>query len=252
MDFLDNDMEDIDDMEAVPALRKRIQKLQIKQLEQQRELDRADRMLKAQSSINRDLNTELETLKARYTADKSTLQKKVDDMEHVATKRTARIKTFEAQVKQSMRSARNDISYGLKGDDGAMATNGSQTVADSALAHPDVDFEPGENILEIYIVEATLLNGDAIPPGSIMVGGEATTLSPDSTTFVMCDFYDYETQTTPIMTGLAPQYNFAATYKIETESMFFMRYLSTETLELELNLARMADFYKIGVLFKPT
>ena len=123
-------MEDIDDMEAVPALRKRIQKLQIKQLEQQRELDRADRMLKAQSSINRDLNTELETLKARYTADKSTLQKKVDDMEHVATKRTARIKTLEAQVKQSMRSARNDISYGLKGDDGAMATNGSQTVAD--------------------------------------------------------------------------------------------------------------------------
>ena len=188
VDFLDNDMEDIDDMEAVPALRKRIQKLQIKQLEQQRELDRADRMLKAQSSINRDLNTELETLKARYTADKSTLQKKVDDMEHVATKRTARIKTLEAQVKQSMRSARNDISYGLKGDDGAMATNGSQTVADSALAHPDVDFEPGENILEIYIVEATLLNGDAIPPGSIMVGGEATTLSPNSTTFVMCDF----------------------------------------------------------------
>ena len=55
VDFLDNDMEDIDDMEAVPALRKRIQKLQIKQLEQQRELDRADRMLKAQSSINRDL-----------------------------------------------------------------------------------------------------------------------------------------------------------------------------------------------------
>ena len=63
VDFLDNDMEDVDDMEAVPALRKRIQKLQIKQLEQQRELDRADRMLKAQSSINRDLNTELELLK---------------------------------------------------------------------------------------------------------------------------------------------------------------------------------------------
>ena len=43
-------------------------------------------------------------LKSRYTADKSTLQKKVDDMEHVASKRTARIKTLEAQVKQSMKS----------------------------------------------------------------------------------------------------------------------------------------------------
>ena len=51
------------------------------------------------------------------------------------------------------------------------------------------------------------------------------------------------------MAGLAPQYNFAATYKIETESMFFMQYLYTETLELELNLARMADVYKIGVCF---
>ena len=66
----------------------------------------------------------------------------MDDRKQVATKRTARIKTLEAQVKQSLRSARNGISYGLKGDEGAMATNGSQTVADSALAHPDVDFEP--------------------------------------------------------------------------------------------------------------
>jgi hypothetical protein len=30
----------------------------------------------------------------------------------------------------------------------------------------------------------------------------------------MIDFYDYESQTTPLMTGVSPDYNMAATFKV--------------------------------------
>ena len=43
------------------------------------------------------------------------------------------------------------------------------------------------------------------------------------------------------MNGLCPEYNFAATYKVEVDS-FFLRYLAGESLTLELNVAKQADF----------
>ena len=58
--------DDADDIETVPALRAKTQNLQIKILEQVRELERSERMLQAQSSINRDINTELEALQKRF------------------------------------------------------------------------------------------------------------------------------------------------------------------------------------------
>ena len=64
LDFLSRD--DADDIETVPALRAKTQNLQIKILEQVRELERSERMLQAQSSINRDINTELEALQKRF------------------------------------------------------------------------------------------------------------------------------------------------------------------------------------------
>ena len=249
VDFLDKDAFEngnVDEMEVVPALRRKVQTLQIKTLEQVRELERADRMLKAQSSIKRDLNTELETLKARYTGDRTTLQKKVDDMEHVAAKRSARVKTLEAQLKQFIRNGGANVNnIGLKADEGEDGPNVGTISASPGLASGDQDFEPGENLLEVYVVNGTFLDPKDISPGAVMFAGRSVSLDEDATTFIMCDFYDYETQTTPIMTGLSPQYNFAATYKVEVDH-FFLRHLSSESLVLEINLARHADFELVG------
>ena len=245
VDFLDGEFDQADDMQAVPALKRKVQTLQIKILEQVRELERADRMVKAQSSINRDLNTELEALKSRYTSDRSTLQKKVDDMEHVASKRTARVKTLEAQLKQFMRSGGANVDLSMMPTENSGVEARGTISATSGLASDAADFEPGENILEIYIVNASFAKPDDVAAGAIMFGGKSTRLNDDATTFVMCDFYDYETQTTPIMSGLNPQYNFAATYKVEVDH-FFLRHISSESLVLEVNLARHADFELVG------
>jgi hypothetical protein len=40
-------------------------------------LERSERMLQAQSSINRDINTELESLQKRFNGESSTLRKKI-------------------------------------------------------------------------------------------------------------------------------------------------------------------------------
>lgn len=98
LDFLNRD--DADNIETVPALRAKTQNLQIKILEQVRELERSERMLQAQSSINRDINTELESLQKRFNGESSTLHQRCNDLEILSSKRLQRIKVLEAQLKQ--------------------------------------------------------------------------------------------------------------------------------------------------------
>jgi protein fantom len=97
------------------------------------------------------------------------------------------------------------------------------------------EFGPGENLLEVWIVDATL---------------DPAKVDPHALTFVMCDFYDYETQTTPLLSGLTPAFNFSATFKVEVDH-FFLRFLSSESLTLELNRARHADFELLGQVTVP-
>ena len=247
LDFLEKT--DADDLETVPALRSKAQNLQIKILEQVRELERSERMLQAQSSINRDINTELEALQKRFNSESSTLHKRCSDLEILASKRLQRIKTLEAQLKQYIAVSRDG--RGLAASGAALMLDGNSgagtaIAAKSNMLAPGMTFEPGENLLEVFVVSGSFAPGiGAGHAGSIMFNGESVGLTEDSTTFVMCDFYDYETQTTPLLLGLSPQYNFSATYKLETDH-FFLRYLSTDSLILEINLARNADFQLIA------
>ena len=130
--------------------------------------------------------------------------------------------------------------------------DGNAVPAASLAMVPGMSFEPGENLLEVFVVSGTFVGSGsqggtsaALPSSSIVFNGQSVALNGDSTTFVMCDFYDYETQTTPLLLGLNPQYNFSATYKVETDH-FFLRFLSTDSLVLEINLARNADFQLVA------
>jgi hypothetical protein len=65
-------------------------------------------------------------------------------------------------------------------------------------------------------------------------------LLPGSSTFVVIDFFDYESQTTSLLSGLKPQWDFAATYKITVDD-FLLRFLATGDVTLELNMVRIAQ-----------
>ena len=58
----------------------------------------------------------------------------------------------------------------------------------AACFTPDLAFEPGENMMEVYVVEAQL---------------DKATLGPHDTTFALVDFYEFETQTSPFAAGIS-------------------------------------------------
>ena len=87
------------------------------------------------------------------------------------------------------------------------------------------DLNPDENLLEIWVKHATVREG---------------LLTPGSSSFVVVDFFDYESQTTGLLTGNKPAWDFAATFKLVVDD-FLLRYLATDVITLELNMACQGD-----------
>ena len=46
-------------------------------------------------------------------------------------------------------------------------------------------------------------------------------ISAGASSFFVVDFYDFESQATPLLTGLNPRFDFATTYKITIDDLFF-------------------------------
>ena len=152
LDFLEKT--DADDLETVPALRSKAQNLQIKILEQVRELERSERMLQAQSSINRDINTELEALQKRFNNESSTLHKRCSDLEILLPNvysASRLLKHSSSSTLLGCHTWRPFFSRWLK----AKAPSLSRT---TCLA-PGMTFEPGENLLEVFVVSGSFAMG---------------------------------------------------------------------------------------------
>lgn len=80
---------------------------------------------------------------------------------------------------------------------------------------------PDENLLEVWVKSASIRDV-VIPPGT--------------SSFLVIDFFDYESQTTALASSNKPQWDFAATFKLIIDD-FLLRYLATDVLTLELNTA---------------
>jgi hypothetical protein len=83
--------------------------------------------------------------------------------------------------------------------------------------------KPDENIMEVWIKGAVIKEG---------------ILTPGSSSFIVIDFFDFESQTTSLLSGSTPHWDFAATYKLIVDD-FLLRYLSTDVITLELNMVRV-------------
>ncbi|CAB1116161.1 unnamed protein product [Ectocarpus sp. CCAP 1310/34] len=194
-----------------------------------RELERAERMLKAQMSINRDLHVELEEACRRSTLDRGELGQKLRDFEALALERLTVINRLEAQVKQLLYGPARRQRLGAPGDASAAQMEQEQ---ESALLSElaEGDFSADQNIVEVWVVGAEL---------------EPGVLSAGSSSFIVVDFFDFESQATPLLPGVSPAFDFATTFKVTVDD-FFLRFLGTEGLVLELNQARAADFELVG------
>ena len=63
--------------------------------------------------------------------------------------------------------------------------------------------------------------------------------------FVLIDFFDFESQPTKLHSGLVPNYNLATTFKVNVDDFFFA-FMTRESAVLEVNASRYSDYELLG------
>lgn len=94
--------------------------------------------------------------------------------------------------------------------------------------------ERGENLFEIHI-------------SKVVLSAEAAQSFGDQepATFCTYAFYDFELQTTPVVRGLNPAYNFTSQYLVRVDD-FLVQYVQKSTVTLELHHACGLDFETVA------
>jgi Ca2+-binding EF-hand superfamily protein len=252
LDFL----EDVDGLQDItmPMLKKKSQEVQILNLNLTKEVERLENMLKLQSNINRDLHKELESMVHKRDRDKREASEKSDDFEELAMRRLNKIHTLEAQIRElvygmAKKGAKHRPQMtGAGGEDlprniaglieemTATSDAGTDNVLLAELLEErNGEIDPDENLLEVWI------KGASVRDGIVM---------PGSSTFVVVDFFDYESQTTSLLSGSSPKWDFGATFKIAVDD-FLLRHLATDTITFELNMASQGDFSMLACCTAP-
>lgn len=97
-----------------------------------------------------------------------------------------------------------------------------------------IHLERGENLFEIHINKVTF-------------SSEVLRASGDKELVTFCTyaFYDFELQTTPIVRGLYPEYNFTSQYLVHVNDLF-LQYIQKNTVTLELHQAHSTDYETIA------
>jgi protein fantom len=231
-----------ENMVMLPVVKRKLEETQLLNLKLTQEVERLESMLKLQSGINRDLHKELEAQVMKRDKDKRDLIQRADDFEEMAMKRLEKIHSLEAQVRQLIYgTAKGRSAHGLANpvggllmDDAAQAmanaetgtlfSDGENPLLADLIDERGGDLNPDENLLEVWVKNSTIREG---------------VLAPGSSTFVVIDFFDYESQTTALVSGAKPEWDFAATFKIIVDD-FLLRHLAMDVLTLELNMVSWA------------
>ncbi|XP_053256073.1 protein fantom isoform X2 [Podarcis raffonei] len=200
-------------------LERSMRELQATHAETIQELEKTRNMLIVQHKINKDYQAEVESVTQKMEALRQDYEAKLEQYVHLLDVRAARIRKLEAQLK--------DIAYGTK-----QYKFKPEIMPDDPVDVFDetAHLERGENLFEIHIsrvifsAEAAKSFGDQEP-----------------TTFCTYAFYDFELQTTPVVRGLSPAYNFTSQYLIRVDD-FFLQYMQKNSSTLEIHHAYGLDF----------
>ncbi|XP_067407257.1 protein fantom isoform X3 [Emydura macquarii macquarii] len=196
-----------------------MRELQATHAETVQELEKTRNMLIVQHKINKDYQTEVEAVTQKMEDLQQDYELKLEQYVHLLDIRAARIRKLEAQLK--------DIAYGTK-----QYKFRPEILPEDPVDEFDetVHLERGENLFEIHIskvifsTEAVHSFGDQEPA-----------------TFCTYAFYEFELQTTPVVHGLNPSYNFTSQYLVRVDD-FFLQYIQKSTITLEVHRAFGTDY----------
>uniref|UniRef100_A0A061R9T6 Protein fantom n=1 Tax=Tetraselmis sp. GSL018 TaxID=582737 RepID=A0A061R9T6_9CHLO len=193
--------------------------------EDKSELDKVRKLLEHEEEKALALQAQLEELRANYEHEISDKDKKLRDTDRIGHRQVERL---EERIRKLEAQLRNAYSQGWKkGGVRSSAANGSFAVdLDEELS----DLAPSENIFELHLASAAL-DEDAVgrnPP-----------------TFLTVDFFEHETQASSVVSSTAPEYDHTIQYVLQADT-FFLEYLDTKSLVVELNRSKGWDFEVIG------
>ncbi|XP_033116274.1 protein fantom-like isoform X2 [Anneissia japonica] len=221
--------QDLDFLERVDEevnrdLKKQVITLQAEHADTINELEKTRNMLILQHKINRDYQAEVENSTHRLEEYKTEYDTKLEEYSQLLDIRAARIKKLERQLR--------DIAYGTK----QYKIADAEVLMDDEMEEVDesVKLERGQNLMEIHIQK-------------IEYSQEGLRVLDDSNpaTFVTYEFFEYELQSTPVVKGSRPVFDFTSQY-IVTVDDFLLHHIMKESTTLEVHQAIGTEFRTIA------
>ncbi|XP_016076539.1 PREDICTED: protein fantom [Miniopterus natalensis] len=211
------------DNKSSKDLERAMRELQATHAETVQELEKTRNMLIMQHKINKDYQMEVEAVTQKMENLQQDYELRVEQYVHLLDVRAARIQKLEAQLK--------DIAYGTK-----QYKFKPEILPDDSVDEFDetIHLERGENLFEIHINKVTF-------------SSEVLQASGDKEPVTFCTyaFYDFELQTTPIVRGLHPEFNFTSQYLVHVNDLF-LHYIQKNTVTLEVHQAYSTDYETIA------
>ncbi|XP_027029023.2 protein fantom isoform X1 [Tachysurus fulvidraco] len=200
-----------------------LKELQATYAETVQELEKTRNMLIIQHKINKDYQAEVEAVTQRMNDLKLDNELKQEKLAQILDMRAAKIKKLEAQLK--------DIAYGTK----AHVFRPDITEDDVTDEFDEtVHLARGENLLEIHLGTA------CFSPETLDSLGDK-----DPSTFCTYAFYDFELQSTAVVRGQQPVYNFTSQYLVKVDDLL-LHYIHSSSITVEVQLAEGLTFHTIA------
>lgn len=200
-----------------------MRELQLTHAETVQELEKTRNMLIVQHKINKDYQTEVEAVTQKMESLQKDYELKLEQYVHLLDIRAARIRKLEAQLR--------DIVYGTKPH---------KSRSEILPGDPVDEFDEtlhlgrGENLFEIHISKVIFSSGAMHAFGD-----------HEPATFCTYAFYDFELQTTPVVYGHTPSYDFTSQYLVQADDCF-LHYIQRNSITLEVHHAYGTDYETVA------
>ena len=192
------------------------------------DLEKLQRVLDLQDKINTDYKAELDAQKLKFAQMRREYDYKLQEANRTLATRAERVRILETRLRNQVYSlSRNSQRDGNLKDSmiqgsglggGGIDDDNESVMSDGLL---DDDIGDGQNVFELTIRELTL---------------DASVMADSSTppaTFFTYDFFEHETQTTPVVSGTQQRLEYTSQFMVKVDA-FFLNYLATKTMKLEL------------------
>ncbi|NXX50675.1 FTM protein, partial [Tricholaema leucomelas] len=204
-------------------LERSMRELQLTHAETVQELEKTRNMLIVQHKINKNYQTEVEAVTRKMESLRQDYDLRLEQSAHLLDIRAARIRKLEAQLR--------DIVYGTKPHKSKPEISSGEPVDEF---NETVYLERGENLFEIHISKVIF------SAGAINTFGDR-----EPATCCTYRFYDFELQTTPVVYGHSPSYNFTSQYFVLADDNF-LHYIQQNSITLEVHHAYDNDYETVA------